>query len=413
MNALKQLIFIGCFTLFGFSMSAQNKYALLIGISDYYEEKGIKSIESLNGPVNDANAMRQLLISKFGFKPANIDTVYNAAATRSNIIDNLNKYVKKCKKDDIMVFYYSGHGVWMNNSAEATDPIKNGMSQAMLTSDLYNYRDHFKCFLRDFTLKQYFNKFVAKNVILTSIFDCCFGGNLAMSSTEQPVADVKEKSVDFFQLMSRLTNNSEELIDSISGISILTPAGCQVDSMGAIKDTLDSDGDGVPDCKDREKLTDMACRPVTDDGIGRCPFDSSLQKTLNRFDAAELKKDNEPASAADQARSFNAAEVLSISEKDNVARPSETKRSKFLFVSATSDVQKGFEFKDQDNVVHGLFTAAMLRVFKKYSANISIEFLLKKVQEDMDSYHKNQTLTLHADPARTKFNLTGTKLVKP
>ena len=47
-----------------------------------------------------------------------------------------------------------------------------------------------------------------------------------------------------------------------------TPSGCPVDSHGVTKDT---DGDGVPDCKDKELITPTYCQPVDADGVGKCP----------------------------------------------------------------------------------------------------------------------------------------------
>lgn len=47
-----------------------------------------------------------------------------------------------------------------------------------------------------------------------------------------------------------------------------TPAGAPVDTHGRAKDT---DGDGVPDYKDKELLTAQKCFPVNNDGIGTCP----------------------------------------------------------------------------------------------------------------------------------------------
>ena len=47
-----------------------------------------------------------------------------------------------------------------------------------------------------------------------------------------------------------------------------TPKGAPVDSHGVSKDT---DGDGVPDYRDKELLTLQKCFPVNNDGIGNCP----------------------------------------------------------------------------------------------------------------------------------------------
>ena len=47
-----------------------------------------------------------------------------------------------------------------------------------------------------------------------------------------------------------------------------TPKGAPVDTHGVSKDT---DGDGVPDYRDKELLTPQKCFPVNNDGIGNCP----------------------------------------------------------------------------------------------------------------------------------------------
>lgn len=379
----------------------QKKHALLIGINDYYEAKGVKSKDTLRGPVNDANAIRELLIKKFGFKSNEIDTIYNAAATRENIIQGLNKKIAACKPGDIMFFYFSGHGVWMANKEMENDPVKQGMSQAMLTSDLYSYEDNFKCFIRDVTLKRYFNRFIDKKVILTSVIDCCFSGKLSMGENDLgSEMDIREKSVDFNELMGHLVANAPDLqahLDSIAQVKFIEPSGCKRDSAGNLLDWTDTDADGVPDCMDWEIHTPRERFPIDTKGIGTRIFEMDLQNTLNRYDSVESK-------------AFQLKQSLSIAERDNTIRPVDRKNSNYLFMAATTDAQKGLEFRAAEfNKIHGMFTASLIRVLNTVPSSISSADLFKKIEEDMARFKKKQTPTMYADPNRLKGNLIGSK----
>lgn len=408
----KQIIFATVFCVSFLMANAQKKYALLVGINNYYEQPGKISSESLKGSVNDADAIRNLLINKFGFSSRNIDTVYNATATRDNIISALKQKLDQCHKGDIMVFYYSGHGVYLNNSAERDDAVKRGMSQAILTSDLYNFRNNFKCFLRDFTLKTWFNYFVDKSVTLTVLVDCCFSENLAMTGSglvkKKVYPDQKEKYVSLNQLMYDLTADEpdpEKVLDSIAGIAVKNPDGCKTDASGAMVDKHDDDGDGVPDCKDFQLNTAEECFPVDSNGVGKCNLDFLMQTALNKYDASEISQKQNQMIAT---RNFNPAAVLNIAEKDTVARPSERKNSKFLFLAATQDWQKALEFRENNNdEVHGLFTAAILRAYKSSSSKISAQELFNKIDADIRSKAKEQNPALITDDSRRKMNLIG------
>ena len=80
------------------------KRALLVGINDY------KSINDLQGCINDVTNMRHILKTYFGFTNNDIRVLTDERATKKNILYRLEKMVKGAKSGDILVFHFSGHG---------------------------------------------------------------------------------------------------------------------------------------------------------------------------------------------------------------------------------------------------------------------------------------------------------------
>lgn len=83
----------------------RQKLALLVGIDRY------AAVTSLHGCVNDVEEMKALLVGKFDFPPENITVVKDEGATRAGILQAFReKLIARAKKDDVVVFHYSGHG---------------------------------------------------------------------------------------------------------------------------------------------------------------------------------------------------------------------------------------------------------------------------------------------------------------
>lgn len=79
-------------------------WALIIGIDKY------KHVEKLDSAVKDATALRELLVSRYGFAASRVTMLLDGQATREGIEDALYQLGKQAKADDSVLIYYAGHG---------------------------------------------------------------------------------------------------------------------------------------------------------------------------------------------------------------------------------------------------------------------------------------------------------------
>ncbi|RYF85273.1 MAG: caspase family protein [Chitinophagaceae bacterium] len=111
-------LFLLTVSIFCVSVVAQAKTyrALIIGIDQYKPPANVTAESSrslwrnLSGCVNDASAMRDLVVAKFGFASRNITTLFNTEAKRERIIGELKKLISSAEKGDVVFIYYAGHG---------------------------------------------------------------------------------------------------------------------------------------------------------------------------------------------------------------------------------------------------------------------------------------------------------------
>lgn len=146
-----------------------NTYAVIVGISKY-ENIGITQLEYAD---RDARVFASYLESKAGgtVPPENIRLLLNDTATFGAIYDAMNWLMETCKKNDVVYFYFSGHGDVENNTIyklgfllSYNTPRTNYINNAVRLEDLNNMAN---------TLS------VDRQAKVILITDACHSGNLA------------------------------------------------------------------------------------------------------------------------------------------------------------------------------------------------------------------------------------------
>ncbi len=109
-----------------------NKYAILIG-QNYYPARPLKTC------INDAKIMGYILRNQLHFKANNIRYIFDKDMSKRNLINILYRLSKMSKDNDLIVFFYSGHGgrgymilsnhenIWGNEVASMFKKIKGNV----------------------------------------------------------------------------------------------------------------------------------------------------------------------------------------------------------------------------------------------------------------------------------------------
>lgn len=140
------------------------KKAFLVGINDYYPTG--PGGQDLAGCVNDVKDMANTLVI-CGFTPEDIIICTDGRATKQNMIKGIRQLVNKAKKDDSIVFYYSGHGSQMSNPEESPDK----KDEVLCPHDM----DFSNTFISDDELSNIFRA-LPQGVNLEVLLDCCHSG---------------------------------------------------------------------------------------------------------------------------------------------------------------------------------------------------------------------------------------------
>ena len=151
------------------------KRAVLIGINTY------TFFNALDGCVNDARSMDELLRTQFGFESTRL--LLDTDATRDNILGAFNQLVAEAQADDAVLVYYAGHGSQIRDR-EGDEP--SGFDSTLLPIDSSRDAAHPEQ-MREITDDEIFlflQKLGNKTKAITVIVDACHSGTITRDGDE-------------------------------------------------------------------------------------------------------------------------------------------------------------------------------------------------------------------------------------
>lgn len=161
-----------------------NSKALLIGINypgSQYE---------LQGCVNDALTMKDIVINNLGFAPSDVVTLLDSQATTQAILDKLHWLIDGAQPGDRLFLHYSGHGSQIPDDDD-TDAEADRLDEIICPVDI----DWDTKIIKDDKLRKLFDS-VPPGVNLTILFDCCHsGGGLDQVNEHVPSLPTGSRSI--------------------------------------------------------------------------------------------------------------------------------------------------------------------------------------------------------------------------
>ena len=134
-------------------------WLLTIGIDTYLSWPQLKTA------VNDAKAVKDVLLKRYHLDPANVVELTDDKATRHNILGAFRDLAKKIKPEDSLLVYYAGHGhIDPITGKGSWIPVESGTDDPTAWIDNRNITDYLNV-----------NAIKAKHVLMVS--DSCFSGD--------------------------------------------------------------------------------------------------------------------------------------------------------------------------------------------------------------------------------------------
>lgn len=146
-------------------------WAVIISIFDYEDDRGDLPEDKI---ITDRYRVYNATLSAKNWKNENVKFLANENATKANITDSLLWLQDSADMDDIIFFFYSGHG---GTLPDDNGDEKDGMDEMICPYDIKRNDDgELINFITDDELGEYFNQIDAKGIFL--VFESCHSGGL-------------------------------------------------------------------------------------------------------------------------------------------------------------------------------------------------------------------------------------------
>ena len=143
-----------------------DSWAVIIGINKY------ENLSNLDYAVADAQAVKDMLISKFDYPEQNVKLLINEEANKANIVNVISDVSLKAGEDDRIIVFYAGHGETMS--------LPDGGEMGYLVPIDGRQENLYASAIPMDDLKRLSNMSKAKHMLF--LVDACYGGLAAAGS---------------------------------------------------------------------------------------------------------------------------------------------------------------------------------------------------------------------------------------
>ena len=164
-------------------IGSRKLYALLVGIDKYPEPR-----HHLQGCINDITAVEEYLNERLDEQEyqLHLQILTDEQATRKAIIDGFRNHLCNSRKDDVVLFYYSGHGSQDKAPPEFWHVEPDHLDETLVC---YDSRTENGWDLADKELALLIAEVAEKQPHITIILDCCHSG----AGSRDPIGETKER----------------------------------------------------------------------------------------------------------------------------------------------------------------------------------------------------------------------------